>query len=142
MARWRQPGARDHVPEPAPVALVGDLLATAKVRGAAAVLVDASVRDLEAGRARAADLGALHPHPEVKETVGELDVLRGDRGTTIRPTVVLDVDARRWSSPSVSPCWQARSRAREAERVKPAKLGRRPYDLDGLRAIVEEGGGT
>ena len=36
------------MPEPAPVALVGDLLATqAKVHGAAAILVDASVRDLE-----------------------------------------------------------------------------------------------
>ena len=36
------------MPEPAPVALLGDLLATqAKVRGAAAVLVDAAVRDSE-----------------------------------------------------------------------------------------------
>src|SRR5580700_5677701 len=36
------------MPEPRPVALVGDLLATqAKVAGAAALLIDASVRDLE-----------------------------------------------------------------------------------------------
>src|SRR6202000_2695495 len=36
------------MPEPRPVALVGDLLATqALAQGAAAVLVDASVRDLE-----------------------------------------------------------------------------------------------
>ena len=36
------------MPEPRPVALVGDLLATqAKVQGAAAILVDASVRDVE-----------------------------------------------------------------------------------------------
>ena len=36
------------MPEPSPVALVGELLATqAKVRGVAAVLVDAAVRDLE-----------------------------------------------------------------------------------------------
>jgi 4-hydroxy-4-methyl-2-oxoglutarate aldolase len=36
------------MPEPAPVALVGDLLATqAKGRGVAAMLVDAAVRDLD-----------------------------------------------------------------------------------------------
>jgi 4-hydroxy-4-methyl-2-oxoglutarate aldolase len=36
------------MPEPAPVALVGELLATqAKVRGAAAILVDAAIRDVE-----------------------------------------------------------------------------------------------
>src|SRR5438477_7184463 len=36
------------MPEPRPVALVGELLATqAKARGVAAMLVDASVRDLE-----------------------------------------------------------------------------------------------
>ena len=36
------------MPEPAPVALVGELLATqVQVRGAAAILVDAAVRDVE-----------------------------------------------------------------------------------------------
>src|SRR5579884_1513188 len=41
------------LPEPAPVALIGDLLATqAHVRGVAAILVDAAVRDI-------ADLRAL-----------------------------------------------------------------------------------
>ena len=36
------------MPEPGPVALIGELLATqVKVRGAAAILVDAAVRDVE-----------------------------------------------------------------------------------------------
>ena len=36
------------MPEPRPIALVGELLATqVKVRGAAAILVDAAVRDVE-----------------------------------------------------------------------------------------------
>ena len=65
------------MPEPAPVALVGDLLATqAKVHGAAAMLVDASVRDLE----ELVELGLpiwaryVRIRGAVKETPGELDV--------------------------------------------------------------------
>ena len=48
------------MPEPRPVALVGDLLATqAKAQGAAAILVDASVRDVEElAELGPADLGA------------------------------------------------------------------------------------
>src|SRR5215218_8867996 len=65
------------MPEPAPVALVGDLLATqAKAHGAAAILVDASVRDRE----ELAELGLpiwaryVRIRGAVKATPGELDV--------------------------------------------------------------------
>jgi 4-hydroxy-4-methyl-2-oxoglutarate aldolase len=132
------------------VALVGDLLATqAKVRGAAAILVDASVRDLE----ELVELGLpiwaryIRIRGAVKETVGELDVPVEIGGTTIRPgdIVVLDVDgAAVVESERVAEVLAGALAREEAERVKRAKLqeGALSYDLDGLRAIVEEGGAT
>ena len=85
------------MPEPAPFALFGDLLATqARARGAAAVLVDASVRDVEElARARPADWARwVRVQGAVKETPGELDVPVEVGGATIRPgdIVVLDTD--------------------------------------------------
>src|SRR5512139_1844665 len=78
------------MPEPSPVALVGELLATqVKVRGAAAILVDAAVRDVEElvslglpvwtryikGRgADKTDIGQLN----VTVTVGGTQILSGD----------------------------------------------------------------
>jgi 4-hydroxy-4-methyl-2-oxoglutarate aldolase len=136
------------MPSPAPVALVGDLLATqAKVHGAAAVLVDASVRDVEElvelglpiwaryVRARGAD----------KATVGALDVPVEVGGATIRPgdIVVLDADgAAVVEHERVEEVLEASLAREEAERVKRAKLqeGALSYELDGLRAIVEGGG--
>ena len=71
------------MPEPRPVALVGDLLATqAKVHGAAAVLVDASVRDVE----ELAELGLpiwarwVRVQGAVKRTAGSIgEPVRGRR---------------------------------------------------------------
>ena len=53
------------MPEPRPIALVGELLATqAKAHGAAALLVDASVRDVEElAELGTADLGAVGQGP-------------------------------------------------------------------------------
>jgi 4-hydroxy-4-methyl-2-oxoglutarate aldolase len=136
------------MPEPAPVALVGDLLATqAKAHGAAAILVDASVRDLE----ELAELGLpiwaryVRIRGAVKATPGELDVAVEIGGQAIRPgdIVVLDADgAAVVERERVAEALQGALAREEAERVKRAKLqaGELSYDLDGLRAIVEEDG--
>ena len=133
------------MPEPAPVALVGDLLATqAKVHGAAAILVDASVRDLE----ELVELGLpiwaryVRVRGAAKETPGELDVPVQVGGTTIRPgdIVVLDADgAAVVEHERVAEVLAGALAREENERVKRAKLqdGALSYDLDGLRAMVE-----
>jgi 4-hydroxy-4-methyl-2-oxoglutarate aldolase len=136
------------MPSPAPVALVGDLLATqAKVHGAAAILVDASVRDVE----ELAELGLpiwaryVRVRGADKATVGALDVAVEVGGATIRPgdVVVLDADgAAVVEHERVDEVLEASRAREEAERVKRTKLqeGALSYDLDGLRAIVDEGG--
>ena len=100
------------MPEPEPVALIGDLLATqAKERGVAAMLVDAAVRDLEdLRRARSAGLGALVRVRGADED-GRRRARRAGRGrrdATIRPGdhVVLDDDGAVVVSTSASTrCW-------------------------------------
>jgi 4-hydroxy-4-methyl-2-oxoglutarate aldolase len=133
------------MPEPRPVALVGELLATqAKVHGAAAMLIDASVRDTE----ELAQLGlpiwarwvrVKGADKDVPGTIGE-PVQVG--GATIRTGDVLVLDAD-----GVAVVEQERvaevldaSRERAArERVKRGWLeeGALSYDLDGLRERVE-----
>jgi 4-hydroxy-4-methyl-2-oxoglutarate aldolase len=127
---------------------VGDLLATqAKVHGAAAILVDASVRDVE----ELVEIGLpvwaryVRIRGAVKETPGELDVPVDVGGTTIRPgdIVVLDADgAAVVEHERVAAVLAGALQREENERVKRAKLqaGALSYDLDGLRAMVEEGG--
>jgi 4-hydroxy-4-methyl-2-oxoglutarate aldolase len=135
------------MPSPEPVALVGDLLATqAKVHGAAAILVDAAVRDVE----ELVELGLpiwaryVRIRGADKATAGELDIPVEVGGATIRPgdIVILDADgAAVVEHERVDEVLEASLAREEAERVKRAKLqaGELSYDLDGLRAIVEEG---
>jgi 4-hydroxy-4-methyl-2-oxoglutarate aldolase len=135
------------MPEPAPVALIGDLLATqAKVAGAVAILNDGASRDTE----ELVELGLpvwtrfVRSRGASKDRVGELDVPVTVGGQEIRPgdLVVLDADGA-----TVVPRERAEevlsaSLAREAkERVKREKLqaGAISYELDGLRAVVEKG---
>jgi 4-hydroxy-4-methyl-2-oxoglutarate aldolase len=133
------------MPMPEPVALVGDLLATqAKARGAAAILVDASVRDVE----DLVELGLpiwaryVRIRGADKATVGELDVPVTVGGATINPgdIVVLDADgAAVVEQERIAEVLEGALAREEKERVKRAKLqqGELSYDLDGLRAIVE-----
>ncbi|HKE77897.1 MAG TPA: 4-carboxy-4-hydroxy-2-oxoadipate aldolase/oxaloacetate decarboxylase [Solirubrobacteraceae bacterium] len=134
------------MPTPEPVALVGDLLATqAKARGAAAILVDAAVRDVEDLVALGLPIWARYVRIRGadKATVGELDVPVTVGGTTINPgdVVVLDADgAAVVEQERMSEVLEGALAREENERVKRAKLqqGELSYDLDGLRAIVED----
>lgn len=133
------------MPTPGPVALVGDLLATqAQVAGAAAVLVDASVRDVE----ELAEMGLpiwarwLRVRGAEKTQPGSLDVPVTVGGALINPgdIVVLDTDGVAVvEAARVEEVLAASLEREEKERVKRAKLqgGERSYDLDGLRAVVE-----
>lgn len=134
------------MPEPRPVALIGELLATqAKAHGAAALLVDASVRDLEdlielglpiwarwvRVRGATKDAPGMIGDPVM---VGGAEIRHGD-------ALVLDVDgvAVVESERAEEVLVAARERA-EKERVKRERLesGELSYDLDGLRERVEE----
>jgi len=133
------------MPQPRPVALVGDLLATqAKVAGAAALLIDASVRDAD----ELAQLGLpiwarwLRVRGAAKATPGEIDVPVTVGGAAIRPGDVLVLDRDGVAVVELERVEEvlAASREREErERVKRARLaaGERSYDIDGLRAVVE-----
>ena len=136
------------MPDPAPVALLGDLLATqARERGAAAVLVDAAVRDVE----ELAEMGLpiwarwVRSRGADKNVVGQLDVQVEVGGARIRPgdIVVLDADgAAVVEQERVDEVLEASRERAERERIKREKLqgGALSYDLDGLREIVEGGG--
>ena len=133
------------MPEPAPVALVGELLATqAKVRGVAALLVDAAVRDVEDLRRLGLPVWARHvrvtgAEKVVPGTIGEpVEVA----GATIRQgdVVVLDSDgAVVVPHERVGEVLAAARQRAERERVKRGQLeaGALSYDLDGLRELVE-----
>jgi 4-hydroxy-4-methyl-2-oxoglutarate aldolase len=133
------------MPEPAPVALVGDLLATqAHTRGAAAILVDAAVRDSEELAVLGLPVWArwIRSRGATKTAVGELDVPVTIGGQEIRPgdLVVLDADGATVVAAERAEEVLTASRAREEkERVKREQLqaGALSYELDGLRAIVE-----
>jgi 4-hydroxy-4-methyl-2-oxoglutarate aldolase len=133
------------MPEPAPVALVGELLATqAKARGVAALLVDAAVRDLEELRELGLPIWARYVRvrgadKSVPGAIGE-PVQVG--GATIRQgdVVVMDADgAVVVERERVEEVLEAARERTEREREKRGKLraGALSYDLDGLRQLVE-----
>jgi len=136
------------MPEPEPVALVGDLLATqAKGRGAAAILIDAAVRDTEELRELGLPVWArwVRVRGAAKQSVGAIGepVEVGGAAVATGDAVVLDADGATVVTANRLEEVLAASRERqEAERVKRAKLeaGELSYDLDGLRDLVEDDG--
>jgi 4-hydroxy-4-methyl-2-oxoglutarate aldolase len=133
------------MPEPAPVALVGELLATqAKGRGVAAILVDAAVRDVEELRELGLPIWARYVRvrgadKSVPGVIGE-PVQVG--GATIRQgdVVVLDTDGavvvERERVDEVLAAARERA-AREVDKRAKLQAGALSYDLDNLRALVE-----
>jgi len=133
------------MPEPEPVALVGELLATQALgRGVAALLVDAAVRDVDELRELGLPVWARYVRVRgaEKQAPGTIGDPVEVGGATVRQgdAVVLDTDGA-----VVVPHEQvetvltsARERA-EREVDKRAKLeeGALSYDLDGLRRLVE-----
>lgn len=133
------------MPKPAPVALVGELLATqARARGAAGILVDASVRDLD----QLADLGLpvwarwVRVRGATKAIVGEIDVPVVVGGATIRPRDVLVLDRDGVAvveSERVTEVLAASREREQRELVKRGRLeaGELSWEIDGLREQAE-----
>jgi len=135
------------MPEPAPVALVGELLAVqAKARGAAGVLVDASVRDLEELRELGLPVWArwVRVRGATKTEVGKLDAPVEVGRAKISPgdVVVLDADGaavvEAGRAEEVLEAARAREE-REAKLRRRLEAGELSYDLHGLREVVEGG---
>jgi 4-hydroxy-4-methyl-2-oxoglutarate aldolase len=134
------------MPEPAPVALVGELLATqAAARGAAALLVDAAVRDAEelAGIGLPVWARWIRIRGATKTAVGAINEPVQVGGCPIHPgdAIVLDADGCAVvGSVRVGEVLEAARERAEKERAKRAALetGALSYDLDGLRALVED----
>jgi 4-hydroxy-4-methyl-2-oxoglutarate aldolase len=133
------------MPEPAPVALVGELLATqAKARGVAALLIDGAVRDLDELRELGLPIWTRYVRvrgadKRVRGAIGEPVTVAG---ATIRQgdAVVLDADgAVVVEREHVDEVLAAARERADREREKRAKLraGALSYDLDGLRELVE-----
>jgi 4-hydroxy-4-methyl-2-oxoglutarate aldolase len=136
------------MPEPAPVGIVGELIATqAQVRGAAALLVDAAVRDVEEIAELGLPVWARHVsiRGASKNAIGAIDEPVTVGGQLIEPgdVVVLDADgAAVVAKARVDEVLAASLERERQEAEKRAKLqaGALSYDLDGLRDKVEGGG--
>ena len=133
------------MPEPAPVALIGELLATqVKVKKAAAILVDASVRDVS----ELVELGLpiwshfIRVRGATKTKIGELNptVIVGGTQIASGDILVLDADGavcvKHERADDVLKASEERLAKEDALRKK-LLAGEISYDLHGLRAYVE-----
>jgi 4-hydroxy-4-methyl-2-oxoglutarate aldolase len=133
------------MPDPFPVALIGDLLVTqALAQGVAALLVDGSVRDVE----DLVEIGLpvwarwIRVRGAAKDTPGTLDepVTVGGQRIAAGDIVVLDGDgAAVVAVDRIDAVLEAALEREERELVKREKLraGALSYDLDHLRERVE-----
>jgi 4-hydroxy-4-methyl-2-oxoglutarate aldolase len=131
--------------EPAPLALIGELLATqAQTRGVAGILVDGAARDVDELAAIGLPIWTrfVRAQGATKGEVGKLDVPVVIGGAEIRPgdLVVMDCDGA-MALPiervdEVLPLAVERAEREAAMRVRYA-AGELSYDLNGLREIVE-----
>jgi 4-hydroxy-4-methyl-2-oxoglutarate aldolase len=133
------------VPEPAPVSLLGELIAIqAAYRRVAAVLVDAAVRDYEELAKIGLPIWArwIRASGTTKDVVGSINEPVTVGGVTINPgdIVVLDADGA-VVVPAADQEGVLRSAlervAREDEARERYRSGSLTYDLHGLRAKVE-----
>jgi len=134
------------MPEPAPVALIGELLATqVKVKKASGILVDAAVRDVEELKGLGLPIWTrfIRVRGATKNTIGELNVTVSIGGTQISPAdiVVLDADGgvcvKQERIGEVLLASEARFE-KEARLREKLEAGEISYDLHGLREFVEK----
>lgn len=134
------------MPQPAPVALIGELLATqAKVRGGAAILVDAAVRDVT----ELVELGLpiwtryVRVKGATKTKIGQLNrpVIVGNNRINPGDVMVLDADGAVLVKQDrlVEVLAKAEARLeREAQLRDRLEAGEISYDIHGLRTYVEK----
>ena len=134
------------MPEPAPVALVGELLVTqVQVRKAAGILVDAAIRDVEELAKLELPIWTrfIRVKGATKTKVGKLNVPVSVGGTRISlgDIVVLDADGgvcvKRERAEEVLKASEARFE-KEARLREKLAAGEISYNLHGLREVVEK----
>jgi 4-hydroxy-4-methyl-2-oxoglutarate aldolase len=134
------------MPEPSPVALIGELLTTqVKVRGAAAILVDAAIRDVEELMKLGLPIWTrfIRVKGATKTKIGELNGTVSFGGARISPSdiIVLDADGgvcvRHERAQEILKAAESRFE-REARLREKLEAGEISYDLHGLREIVEK----
>jgi 4-hydroxy-4-methyl-2-oxoglutarate aldolase len=133
------------MPEPAPVALIGELLATqARVRQVAGLLIDASVRDTEELQTLGLPIWTrwIRVRGATKTEVGTINepVMVGGTRIAAGDLVLLDADGAIALAaarvPAVLEAARARIRSESALRTQ-LQAGALSYDLSGLRAVTQ-----
>ena len=133
------------MPDPAPVALVGELLATqVQVRGAAGILVDAAVRDVDELIRLGLPIWArfIRVKGATKTKIGELNasVVVGEARISPSDIIILDADGgvciRKERAEEVLKAAETRFE-KEARLREKLVAGEMTYDLHGLREVVQ-----